>query len=241
MKGIYIFINKSFKDNEIKIGYSDDIERRREELSKSTAISREFELYAYYEVDEKLTDKSLHKMIKILNPNLRINEKKEFFAIEPKKAYDFLDCMAKIHNRSDKLHLLADETEINENNEDTEYYDNSVLTLDKKQDLTGTKINAVIINDKKIGVKSFRSAFKEIIEYLKESYGYELTEIMRRNRQNILYASGQNLHTPYEIFKNQLYVEMNRSSNDIWKHIRILLQELKLDLTKFAFIVEKRQ
>ena len=49
------------------------------------------------------SDKELHKLICMLNPDLRINDKREFFKLDPQNAYAILYSIAKIHGRTDKL------------------------------------------------------------------------------------------------------------------------------------------
>lgn len=103
---IYILTNEAFhKSNWIKIGYTDNIERRLNELY-NTSIPTPFEVYATYEVPvitEKNPDIFIHNIIKRLNPNLRIASNREFFEIEPWDAYEILNAMALLHGRQDKL------------------------------------------------------------------------------------------------------------------------------------------
>ncbi|MBR5287508.1 MAG: GIY-YIG nuclease family protein [Clostridia bacterium] len=106
---IYILTNPSFKEY-IKIGYATDIEQRLKQLNRSEAIPFAFRVYAIYEVESKLTDKELHKLIDTLNPDLRTIETfdgkeriKEFYAMSAEDAYKLLECIAKI---SGTLHRL---------------------------------------------------------------------------------------------------------------------------------------
>lgn len=103
---IYILTNKSFKENWIKIGYADDVQRRVNELS-NTSLPFPFEIYAYYEIPKihgSMPDKKLHELIQTLNPDLRLAQNREFFEIAPWDAFNILESMAIIHNRTDKLH-----------------------------------------------------------------------------------------------------------------------------------------
>ncbi|MCQ2086699.1 MAG: GIY-YIG nuclease family protein [Bacilli bacterium] len=102
---IYILTNKSFnKENLVKIGYTTNVNRRVKELS-NTSVPEPFEVYATYEVEfeTKMPDKALHDLIYRLNPNLRISDNREFFEMYPWDAYEMLQSMAIIHNRTDKL------------------------------------------------------------------------------------------------------------------------------------------
>lgn len=106
---IYILTNPSFPDY-IKIGYAQNIEQRLKQLNRSETIPFAFRVYAIYEVESKLTDKELHKLIDSLNPDLRTIETfdgkervKEFYAMSKEDAYSLLECIAKI---SGTLHRL---------------------------------------------------------------------------------------------------------------------------------------
>lgn len=106
---IYILTNKSFKDNCIKIGYSVNVEKRVNDLS-GTGMPYDYEIYATYEIPaSQSADKALHKLIQMLNPELRIVPNREFFDINPDDAYKVLEQMAIIHERLDKLKLYKDE------------------------------------------------------------------------------------------------------------------------------------
>lgn len=99
---IYILTNPSFKEY-VKIGYATDIEKRLRQLNRSETIPFAFRVYATYDVDTELTDKELHRLIDMLNPDLRTIETfdgktrtKEFYAMSPEEAYSLLECIAKI-------------------------------------------------------------------------------------------------------------------------------------------------
>ncbi len=90
---IYILTNPSFPKY-VKIGYSDNVEQRLDELNRSECIPFAFRLYAYYKVDNRLSDKKVHELIDSLNPDLRSKEKykgkerkREFFAMSKEQAY----------------------------------------------------------------------------------------------------------------------------------------------------------
>lgn len=106
---IYILTNKSFKDNCIKIGYSVDVERRVRDLSGS-GLPYDYEIYCTYEIPaSQKADKSLHRLIQMLNPSLRITPNREFFDITPEVAYKMFEEMAVIHGREDKLKLYKND------------------------------------------------------------------------------------------------------------------------------------
>ena len=104
---IYVLTNESFhKDNWIKIGYADNVEKRVKDLS-GTSVPLPYEVYCTYEIPRlkgtKDPDKLLHDIIQSLNPNLRITQNREFFEIAPWDAYQMLEAIAKMHGRLDKL------------------------------------------------------------------------------------------------------------------------------------------
>lgn len=106
---IYILTNPSFPDY-VKIGYATDIKKRLSQLNRSETIPFAFRVYATYDVEKKLTDKELHKLIDKLNPDLRTIETfdgrervKEFYAMSAADAYDLLECIAKISGTENRL------------------------------------------------------------------------------------------------------------------------------------------
>lgn len=112
---IYILTNPSFKEY-VKIGYATDIEKRLHQLNRSETIPFAFRVYATYDVDTDLTDKELHRLIDMLNPDLRTIETfdgktrtKEFYAMSPEEAYSLLECIAKISGTSHCLNRMKPE------------------------------------------------------------------------------------------------------------------------------------
>ncbi len=112
---IYILTNPSFPDY-VKIGYATDIEKRLRQLNRSETIPYAFRVYATYDVQTDLTDKELHRLIDMLNPDLRTIETfdgkkrtKEFYAMSKEDAYSLLECIAKISGTSNCLKKLTPE------------------------------------------------------------------------------------------------------------------------------------
>lgn len=112
---VYILTNPSFPDY-VKIGYAADIEKRLRQLNRSETIPFAFRVYAVYEVEKSLTDKELHKLIDVLNPDLRSIETfdgksrvKEFYAMSAEDAYGLLECIAKISGTEDRLKRMKPE------------------------------------------------------------------------------------------------------------------------------------
>lgn len=107
---IYILTNPSFPDY-VKIGYADDVNKRLKELNRSECIPFAFRIYAYYEVPQRLTDKKLHELIDMINPDLRAIEEfdgkrrtREFYNMTSEKAYKILQAIAQINGLEDNLH-----------------------------------------------------------------------------------------------------------------------------------------
>ena len=112
---IYILTNPAFPEY-VKIGYTQNLEERLGNLNRSPAIPYAFRAYAVYEVDTRLTDRELHKLIDSLNPDLRTRETfdgrervKEFFAMSAEEAYSLLESIAKISGTKNRLKRMAPE------------------------------------------------------------------------------------------------------------------------------------
>lgn len=86
----------------VKIGYATNVEARRKQLS-TTALPYDYEVFATYETSGNLEDKKLHKLIDILNPDLRVTKSREFFIMSPEDAYEMLESIATISGTKDKL------------------------------------------------------------------------------------------------------------------------------------------
>lgn len=120
---IYILTNPSFKEY-VKIGYADDVDKRLQLLNRSECTPFAFRIYATYEVDARLDDLKLHKMIDQINPNLRsidnVDGKKrvrEFYAMTPETAYAIFETIAELGGCRDRLHLY-EPTEAERQSED---------------------------------------------------------------------------------------------------------------------------
>ena len=108
---IYILTNPSFPQL-VKIGYTDDVKERVNNLNHSSGLPYSFRIYATYDVNERLEDLKIHKIIDKLNPTLRCQEvvngkarKREFFTMTAETAYQIFEAMAEISGTVDRLHL----------------------------------------------------------------------------------------------------------------------------------------
>lgn len=109
---IYILTNPSFPEY-VKIGYADDVNKRLKDLNRSECIPFAFRLYAYYDVETRLSDLKIHEMIDKLNSNLRsidyVEGKKrvrEFYTMDAEEAYSLLESIATINGLQRNLHKV---------------------------------------------------------------------------------------------------------------------------------------
>lgn len=110
---IYILTNPSLPQY-VKIGYADNVEERVDILNRNPGLPYSFRIYATYEVNERLEDLKLHRIIDTLNPTLRCQEEvngksrvREFFAMSAETAYNIFKAMAEISGTRDRLHLWS--------------------------------------------------------------------------------------------------------------------------------------
>ena len=112
---IYIMTNPAFP-NLIKIGYANNPEKRRLELSSHSGVPAEYEIYATAEVPTKLKDTKIHDIIQQLNPTLRFNPKREFFTMTPEDAFKLLKAIATIYGK-EELVVKYDENDSESDND----------------------------------------------------------------------------------------------------------------------------
>ncbi len=112
---IYVLTNPSFPEY-VKIGYADNLEKRLKELNQSECLPFAFRVHCIYEVEKRLTDLELHKLIDQLNPSLRsIDEfdgkvrKREFYNISAEDAYEILKSIALISGTPNRLKKMKPE------------------------------------------------------------------------------------------------------------------------------------
>lgn len=110
---IYILTNPSFPEY-VKIGYADDVNKRLQQLNRSECVPFAFRVFAYYDVQSRLSDKKVHEIIDRLNPNLRSIDTfggktriREFYAMSADDAYSLLEAIAEINGCTDKLHKVS--------------------------------------------------------------------------------------------------------------------------------------
>ena len=91
---VYIFINQSMPDM-VKIGITDNVERRVKELSGSTGVPLPFECYYAVKVSEDA--KKLEKKIHEGFDKQRVRREREFFYTSPENAKSILEILEIYH------------------------------------------------------------------------------------------------------------------------------------------------
>ena len=208
---IYILTNPSFPKY-VKIGYSDNIEKRLNELNRSECIPFAFRLYAYYKVNNRLKNKKVHELIDRLNSELRSVEnyngkerKREFYAMPKEQAYSILKSIAIINNLEKNLVLVDPTNEEIEDEEEAAKIENTLLDLEqfylnKNQRLT--KLHELLF-------KRFKDVHNEVYEEVKPNY------IAIRN------GKGKNI-CEVHIYKTQLMIVTREpKSNDLKIGVRV--------------------
>ena len=182
---IYILTNPSFKEY-VKIGYATDIEKRLKTLNRSETIPFAFRVYATYDVDTELTDKELHRLIDMLNPDLRTIETfdgktrtKEFYAMQPEEAYSLLESIAKISGTSSRLkrmkpegHEILDEQTAQEVQEEVRrgpfrFSAVGIPVGSKIQFIDNPSIEAVVLDDRHIKYNDETTSLSALAKELK--------------------------------------------------------------------------
>lgn len=169
---IYILTNPSFPKY-VKIGYSDNVDKRLEELNRSECIPFAFRLYAKYYVNNRLSDKKVHELIDGLNPNLRSIEnyngkerKREFYAMTKEQAYGILKSIAEINNLEKNLVLVdpssdEQEDELEANEIENTPIDFKSFYINKNERLI--KLHEILFNE-------FQKLHKEVYEEVTPNY-----------------------------------------------------------------------
>lgn len=117
---VYVLTNPSYKDNIIKIGYTNDLKRRLADLDK-TGVPTPFEPYMTVETAKyKELEKVIHRELDKLT-EFRTRKNREFFEIDPIDAADLLK----------NLVSLLDDAEV------VEY--GNISSVEQKSDATMTQ------------------------------------------------------------------------------------------------------
>ena len=99
---IYIFVNPAFPEL-VKIGYTDDVDKRLKTFNRSSGLPDPYHCYAVYKVKSRLKDLKLHSLIDTLDPSLRHAKNREFYEMNCEKAYEILSAIAQINGDEEQL------------------------------------------------------------------------------------------------------------------------------------------
>lgn len=185
---IYILTNDSFPQW-VKIGYANDLEKRLAQLNGSECTPFAFKAYAYYEVDDRLTDLKVHNLIDSLNPTLRSVcwvdgkiRKREFYKMSKEQAYNILQNIASINGLEKNLHLVVKSTE----------------EIDKVDDKTSYNCSSILS-------EKIKSVFDKFMDKLDE---YPDTEVIIKKSYNCLNYKEERI-ADILFFKNKFTVILN--------------------------------
>lgn len=106
---VYIFTNESFREGWVKIGKTQDLEKRLSQLD-NTSCPMPFDVYATlktrrYDVAEDF----VHDFISHFNSKLRVRPNREYFKVDPIEALDILYKVMKLMNEPDAEIIVYDE------------------------------------------------------------------------------------------------------------------------------------
>lgn len=190
---IYILTNPAFPGL-VKIGYADDPFQRLHQLNSHSGTPAPFYVYATYDVYERVSDKKIHSMIDMLNPDLRYNRNREFFTLSPQQAYDILYTFAFVNGLQDNLHYKPYDGQIYTGlrtvQDGAQAVSSSQLAVDDNQSLTtwcekfvveNRTFHSVDTNEAYEDYKGwamrqnhFIVAQEDFIKYIRKAYGLRL-------------------------------------------------------------------
>ena len=90
-RGFIYVMQNPYMPELVKIGYSQDVEKRLDQFNRETSSPRGWFVYATLEVPFYAADKKIHHIITTLKEGARVDEKREFFKLEPEVACDILN------------------------------------------------------------------------------------------------------------------------------------------------------
>jgi hypothetical protein len=106
---VYIFTNESFREGWVKIGKTQDIKKRLNQLD-NTSCPMPFDVYATLKTkryDE--AEEFVHDFISHFNSDLRVRPNREYFKVNPEEALDILYKVMKLMNEPDSEIIVNDE------------------------------------------------------------------------------------------------------------------------------------
>lgn len=161
---IYVMTNPSFPEW-IKIGYANDYQQRLADFNNSSCTPFAFRVYCIYEVNERLQDRIIHKLIDTINPSLRSRDTignreriREFYNMSPEDAYSILECIARINGTTEKLKRL-------EMTSEEEYEEQQANEIAENGNVPPTEHDHLIYTSEHI-----QELYKKFREYLLEHF-----------------------------------------------------------------------
>lgn len=187
---VYVLTNPCFKDNWVKIGKTNDLDRRIFELSQATGVPLSFEKYAVLKtIKYDKAETMIHRLIGKLAPDKRINPKREFFNIEPEDAVSILKDVAELLDDAEIIYFGDNQTE-----------QKSIKNHSKKPPRTfynmgikdGDTIYFIPAPQYKATVCGERTVMFENKEYFLSTLGYTLAKRMGKSEQEArnIYSGG---------------------------------------------------
>ena len=162
---IYIMTNPALKDM-VKIGYAQDVEQRRKQLS-TTALPFDYEIYATYETSGNLEDKTLHSLIDNLNPDLRISKNREFFFMSAEEAYSLLEAIAIISGTKDKLKKKIKLAEKHQKKTRINFFECGIPIGAELSFVEDNNIKVIVASENKVEYKGEITSLSTIVKELK--------------------------------------------------------------------------
>ena len=178
---VYVLTNPCFKQNWVKIGMTDNLERRVLELSQATGVPLPFEKYAVLKTSKyKEAEIMIHRLIGRLAPDKRINPKKEFFNIEPEDAVSIMKDIAKLLDDAEIIYFNEIVTEKTPAKSHSKKSPRTFYAMGLKD---GDTIYFIPAPEYKATVCGERTVLFENKEYFLSSLGYVLAKRIGKNEQ----------------------------------------------------------
>lgn len=203
---IYIFRNPYMPDL-IKIGYTNSIKTRLNKFNSETSSPRGWNVYATLEVPFYAADKKIHNIICALAPSLRIDDKREFFKMDPEVACDLLSNIGAFIGKE------IEKGEYNEREEEIVMVAQNGRKSIRDDELSFLKE----LKSKCFKEESFYSNFAEREPNIRANY----LDFVRK-------SSGENDHVVVRATSREIHVEWYMADNDKAKITRFYEQKEKL-------------
>jgi hypothetical protein len=154
---VYVLTNPSFKEDWVKIGKSKRIPDVRSKELFNTAVPLPYEIYAFLKTEKySEAERMIHRSIDRIS-DLRINKNREFFNIDPEKAYDILCDIQFLLGDEASVELFGDNVEVesDENGrkvrgERFDFYQRGLKNGDVVHFIDDHEITAIVANNRQV-------------------------------------------------------------------------------------------